>query len=185
MTRIILIVLLLLALAAAPVAAQDCGNGLPCGPVPWRLPQLPALSSPTPMPTLSVVDPNPNPGGEPTNTPTPYPTSQIDQQGISDQMATIQALVEATEQVVYAEGTPVNTQDQFDLLAADATQFFGYALAVSDEPFGKMSPLVMFGVTALGTVMAVKVLTFLMPFLGVLFGLIRKVVQVILDFIPL
>jgi hypothetical protein len=139
------------------------------------------------MPTIAVVNQDGFTGTiTPTVTPTPQATSQIDQAAISDQLATVSSVMAATPLPVYnAMGTPVDTQADFAVLSTNARQFFGYALGISTEPFGALSPLVTFTVAALGTVIAVKVLTFLMPILGVLFGLIRKLVQVVLDFIPL
>lgn len=51
-----LFALLLLALAAPAAAQNDCGPNLRCGQVPWQLPAMPILVSPTPFATSAVVN---------------------------------------------------------------------------------------------------------------------------------
>lgn len=191
-----LLIPLLLVLLAAPLVAsaqpRDCGNGLPCGAIPWTRFILPRLPSPTPMPTLNVaaVISTPTPGptvtpGGPTITPTPgLPT--VDTSQIQESIETLQAINNATPfAVVNAAGTPVSPQEQFAQVGEDAGIFFGYARSIiSPVTFGPIWPLVAFSFTALAVVLIVTATTFLLPGAVAIFGLIRKLISTIMDFIP-
>lgn len=182
------LIILLLALGAVmPVAAQqDCGNGLPCGSIPWPQPNPPQLKSPTPMPTIGVTvnPPTQTPGGA-TATPTPTSvSSDIDTQPLNDQFATLQALVEATEQVVEVSGTPVTASGQLDALASDSYQFFGYVRAVADFDLGGLTPLLGFVILSLITVISVKLITFILPVLGAVWAFLKSIVDFVLNLLP-
>lgn len=192
MRRLALLVTMAAALLAAPVLAQrDCGNGLPCGNIPWSFPRLPVLSSPTPMPTMAItaIAPTEVSGAVPTPAPAPTNPALIDPDvdGITDQVATLNAVIAATPMIVLDDnGTPVDRDASFTELGNNAGQFFGYARSVTtDVSLGQMTPLVVFSVVALLVVMSVKMTTIFIPLFGALFGIVRKVVQVVLDFIPL
>jgi hypothetical protein len=183
--RKLLIACITFIVVAAPVTAQDCGNGLPCGAIPWPLPGAPGLSSPTPMPTINVddIDQNPNPG-QPTNTPTPQPTptsigEDLGVVSLEDQIATLQALVDATPIVVAEQG--VDTPD----LGSGASTVFGLVLAIQGVHFGVLTPLVTFGFFMLFFVISFKTAFIILPVVAVIFGFVRKVVNTILEFIPL
>lgn len=170
-------------------AQDDCGDGLPCGRIPWDLPVLPGLPSPTPMPTsgVTIAPPTQTPSG-PTATPIP-PTAgaggfDLDVSGINDQFATLQSMAEATEQVVVVSGTPVSSSEQLDTLAADSYTFFGYVRAVGSLDLGGLTLILGFILTSFIVVVAVKSITFILPVLLALFNFIRSVISVILDFIP-
>lgn len=188
MKRILFLVLLVLGLSFPVMAQSPCGNGLPCGPLPWPLPSFPDLFTPTPMPTFPItVQVTQVSGGIPT--PQPVPTNPalatVDTSGISDQMATLQAVVAQTPMIMDDfNGTPVDTAQTYDELADNAETFFGYAKSISQAQFGSLSPLVAFIILAFVTVLSVKTLTFTLPFATVLFGLIRKAVSLLLDFLP-
>lgn len=189
LTVIVVIIALAITAGSADAQAGECGQGLPCGPIPWRLPQLPALQSPTPMPTaaLTAIPPTATPGG-PTSTPGPTATTNpldIDTSPISDQLATLSAVIASTPLAVYnAEGTPVDIEQQFDEMSQNAGVFFGYAQGLGTG-FGPISPLIVFTITAFLVVLSVKILTFLMPVFAAVFGILRKVINTILEFIPL
>lgn len=188
MKRAILGVLLVMGLALPVMAQNTCGNGLPCGPLPWPLPSFPDLYTPTPMPTIPITIQATNvSGGVPT--PQPVPTNPalatVDTSGISDQMATLQAVVAQTPMIMEdLNGTPVDTSQTYDELADNAETFFGYTKSLSQAQFGSLSPLVSFIILAFLTIVSVKVLTFTLPFATALFGLIRKVISLLLDFLP-
>lgn len=178
------LILLLLALPALPLLAQkDCGNGLPCGPLPWTLPNFPILTSPTPMPTVNASNfiPTDISGAVPTPTPT------LDTSAVTDNLATLGAVMSATPMVVLdMYGTPYSQEDTFAELGSNAGTFFGLARAIiSPGTFGVLWPLMAFAVVSLTVVLAVKTLTYTLPIFAALFGFIRKMIQVILDFIPL
>lgn len=189
MRRLLVFLLVLLCGAITVQAQSDCGNGLPCGPIPWPLPRLPDLQSPTPMPTVVITqaaaDP---PDGTPTATPSTTPTylpGTLDTGGIDDNMATLQAIMEQTPEAIYNfEGTPVDTNEVFTELGENAGTFFGYARGLADVTFGAWTPLISFSILAFLTVIAVKIMTFLLPVITVVFGLVRKIIQLVLDFLP-
>jgi hypothetical protein len=99
MRKIALILVSLLCLIAPTSAQQSsCGNGLPCGPIPWVIPPLPNLASPSPMPTIAVTTSSINPGA-PTATPAPIssPTAiGIDTGGLTGQLNSISTLIAQT-----------------------------------------------------------------------------------------
>lgn len=179
----------LLLLIPLPVLADNCGNGLPCGPVPWSLPALPRLASPTPMPTIVLTTVPPTPGaGTPTATPpaataTPTPSFNVSQ--ITDSVATLSALSEATQEVIMnAEGTPVGL-DGLDTIAPAAGQFFGYAKGFSDASFGSLSPVFTFTLISMVTITSVKMITFLLPIMAMIIKFLRNLLSLIADFLPL
>lgn len=189
MKRSLLIALILmLSVGVAAAQQRECGNGLPCGSIPWPLGNPPVLTSPTPMPTVGVtaVLPTVTPGGP---TPTPIPPTvgfDIDTSGISDRFATLQAMAEATDEPVLVDGTPVSSTDQLSEMAEDSTTFFSYARALASVDLGTgFSPIWAFGFLTFAIVLGVTIITYILPLLAALFGLIRKVIQVLLDFLPL
>jgi hypothetical protein len=326
---------LLIALAVLPATsnADDCGNGLPCGPIPWQLPPLPGLVSPSPIPTIAItVAPTATPGGPtptrggPTSAPGGgVPTFDVDTSGINHQMETLTAQLNspvqqvvgspldwagscvnlypnfiswptgwsasggftkdsqnglkvqmngispqtllqtgisvdpdteyslnfavrndfesaidveaglgaathnyeisptggefhvikftpggsvelgggltiltltfsapdvATAYLLYACVAPSNITidpngtSQMSQIAANAGDFFGYAKTVSTVSFGSLSPLISFGFTAMVVVLTTKILSFILPLVSALFGIVRKIISLILDFLP-
>lgn len=182
------IVLLLLLLIPGTVSAQNCGNGLPCGPVPWSLPPLPRLASPTPMPTIMLTPVAPTPGpGTPTSTPAPTsaPTQAFDMSSINNQVATLQNYMETTQEPIYNElGTPVGLSSLPEL-SSGAGLFFGYAKGFSGASFGALSPVFTLALVSMVTVLSVKTITFILPILATVIGIIRNLISLIRDFIPL
>lgn len=167
-------------------AQNDCGDGLPCGRIPWDLPAFPAVPSPTPMPTIPVTlaPPTPTPGGP---TATPAPTNEgfdIDMSGINDQFATLQSLAEATEPVVEVSGTPVAAGEQLTSLAEDSYTFFGYVRGIGELDLGGLTPLLGFIILSFVVVVAVKSITFLLPVLIAIFNFVKSVISLVLDFLP-
>lgn len=189
MKRVLLIALTLsLSVGVAAAQQRECGNGLPCGSIPWPLANPPALTSPTPMPTVGVtaVLPTSTPGG-PTATPIP-PTAgfDIDTSGISDQFATLQAMAEATDEPVLVDGTPVSTNEQLTEIVDDSTTFFSYVRGIAEVDLGVgFSPIWGFIFLSFVVVLSVTIFTYILPVLSALFGLIRKIIGIVLDFLPL
>lgn len=169
-------------LTRVPSGGKTCGYGLPCGPLPWALPQLPVLESPTAFP---IVDLDQNPVSLPDWTATPNPFMQIDTTPISIAVATLQALMEGTSVVIYdAQGTPVSQNEVFEELGTNAGTFFGYARGIVEFNFGSLTPIFSFLILAFLVVLLVTIITYLIPVFGAFFGMFRKIAQVILDFIP-
>lgn len=185
---IVAILSVLFSAGAGLIRAQnDCGDGLPCGKIPWDLPVLPGVPSPTPMPTIAVtlVAPTQTPGG-PTATPAPTNAGfDIDVSGINDQFATLQSVAAATPIGVEIEGTPFSAEDQINEMATGGYEFFGYVRAVSSLDLGGLTPFLTFLIVSLVTVISVKTITFIMPVLLMLFNFIRNIIGIVLDFLPL
>lgn len=178
------LLLVLIVLPALPLLAQqNCGNGLPCGAIPWTLPNFPVMNSPTPMPTVNASNFIPT---EPSGfVPTPTPT--FDTGSVTNNLATLGAVMSATPMVVLdANGTPFNQEDTFAELGGNAGTFFGLARAIiSPDTWGVLWPLMAFAVVCLSVTLSIKLLTYMLPIFAALFGFIRKMIHVILDFIPL
>jgi hypothetical protein len=174
---------LLLFLIALPVSAQskNCGSGLPCGPLPWALPSLPNLSSPTPMPTIVITDESAGVDPEVTETPAP-PGVDLDTGGIDSSFATLNAIMASTPMVLLnAEGTAEPIMGDVD---ENASVFFSYAKGMTTDWAGPIAPLVSLTLTAFVTVIGVKIITFVLPLVSAIFGIVRKVISLILDFLP-
>ena len=203
MRKLILCLVMLLAIPSGLVAAQsDCGNGLPCGPIPWRLPHWPAMQSPTPIGTqadfLTVTyTPTPTPTNTPTptptNTPTPTPTATFTPQDtatpfltdvpIQDNVATAQAAAEVTEEVVYnPEGTPIAKEDATALIDP---MIFSYIKGLSSDIFGPFEPVVMVLIIGFGLNMLLLVIKLVLFVGSVALGYVRKAVEFIMEIIPL
>src|SRR6185369_5924033 len=166
--------------------AGECGDGLPCGSIPWPQPNPTQLQSPTPMPTIGVTinPPTQTPGG-PTATPAPTEASfNLDLGGLNDKFATLQSVVEATDQVVEVSGTPVSAGDQLDTVAASGYTFFGYVRGITELDLGGLTPFITFVTTSLVVVIAVKSITFILPVLLALFNFIKGIINVVLNFLP-
>jgi hypothetical protein len=179
--------LLILVAGALPATAQDCG-GLPCGDIPWLMPEFPRLASPTPFPTNAITA-TPTPGatatGAPTNTPTPTMTPTINIGDVSGGVDQLNQLLTATAQVIYdVNGTPVAVGTVAYDYQVNASTAMSYIKALGGADFGVVTPLVQFFIGALLFILAVKLVEISIPFIAILFGSLRKVVQVVLDFIP-
>lgn len=180
---VLLIVLVISMGIGLIVSAQDdCGDGLPCGKLPWDLPDLPVMNSPTPIPTIAI---------EPTQdsgyviTPTCSFGECLEDLGWDDQIATLNAIAQGTSPAINdMQGTPVNLDESFNQLGSNAGLFFGYVRGISTESFGKFSILVNFMFLTLVVVISTKVLTFTFPVVMAGVGLIRKAVTLILEFLP-
>lgn len=158
----------------APVSGGNCGFGLPCGQVPWALPVMPILRSPTPLATSDVMT-----SGFFGHT--PIPDFGIDVSDVSDVLGTANAMMSTPN----IGGTPLSFEDEFETLEASAGDFFGLAQGISQISFGPFTPLFALFFGALLLMMLFKMMTLLLPIIGVVVGIVRKVIQVILDFIPL
>lgn len=167
------------------IAAQggDCAYGLSCDQIPWRVPGMPMLVTPTPFPTelftsTSTFTPTPN-GTPPGYVPTT--TANFDMSEIGDQMATLR---------VVAQGTPIAfqdigiTSDSDAELGAQAGSFFGYIAGLQQVHFGVFTPLMSFALGAMLFVLVIKSAGLIVPIIAAFVGIIRKIIQVALDFIP-
>jgi hypothetical protein len=164
-----------------PSGSSDCGNGLPCGPIPWPLPAYVGLSSPTVFPTIVVTatrTPTPLPGvtAGPTSVPGASPTFELD--GVGDQLATLEGIMNATT-------IPIEGGFSAEQLGTDAGQFFGTLKGVSEIHLGPFTPLLVFFFLAFIFVMGIQASGLIVPLVLAIFGFIRRLVSTILDFLPL
>lgn len=194
--RFRLLIMLGILLIAIPLSAQgDCGNGLPCGPIPWELPAYPILQSPTPInadvdgshllvtPTITP-SPTPTLTLTPTFTPSPTITPYFEQTAINGQLATLENLRGTPEGVNNAQGTPIallNVQANMN----EASIFIAYAKGLNTNIFGPFSPVVTVALFALSVGFFMTAAKVLIPILVFMVGLVRKIVSFILEFIPL
>lgn len=96
---------------------------------------------------------------------------------LSDQLATLQAMVIATSMPVEVSGTPVDPNQQLAVSASDAGTFFGYVRAFSSLDVGGLTQIIRFTIITFAVVIAVKAITFLPPIIGTLFGIAFRTVQ--------
>lgn len=175
MKRLITVIILAI-VGSLPTMAQDCG-GLPCGNIPWQIPQLPELNSPTPFPTVYATATESSEGSVPTATPT------LDASGITNQQNNLQSFLSATPQsIVGIDGTPQAIDSS--ALATDGSLVISYIKAVTLADFGVLSPLLAFLVFILTFTMAVKLIEIFIPFSAVIFRGIRTAFQLVADFLP-
>ena len=203
MIKPLLVLLLLLTAAGASSAqAQDNGgSGLPSGQMPWSPISFPFIASPTPLATnvpTATSTPAGTPSGlapTPTNTPAPgiVPTINVttgfenfDGGGIANQMSTLQALMNTSNT------TPIDdvSGGHFNLgqtanLAANGTTLVSYIKGLTYLNVGFMTPLLQLLILQFAVRLALTLLGFVIPLGATLIGIMRKALNVILEFIPL
>lgn len=191
--------------------AGQCVAGMRCGLVPWKMPVMPLLESPTPMPTLfytalpTLEPPTHTPEGygnsipdcfdvfgSPTCTPTPEgwditpsATSLFDTAGLDAQMQTIQAIMNSSPIAVEINGTPVTVSDQIATASPGIEDIFGRVKGILGADWGPFSPPVQAFLTGIGVGFFLVALTYTIPILGFVFGMVRKIYHAIMEFIPL
>ena len=123
-----------------------------------------------------------NPAAAPTPTPSAncgpaaVPTSPVDISGLADTMATLQAL--PVNQVGIA-----NPQAGVDMYSGTAT-FFSYVLGIQSINLGILTPVITFIFWSFFTFVGIKVAFILLPIIAALVGVIRRIIQLVLDFLP-
>lgn len=183
MKRVVIVLLLLIAASAARAQDDECGNGLPCGPLPWPVPVLPDLASPSPMPTISItatdIPPTSNPS-PPTSTPTPTPAGDIPSLEIAV-TAAVDLAERTPDTIIGLDGMGF---DIMEIASADTGLFFSYVRGFSTLTFGVFTPLVLLLITFLVVTLVIYAITFFWPIIATVIGLIRRAVQLVLEFIP-
>lgn len=174
----------LLAVIAVSLVSVSAQCGTPCEPVKWPLPTWPPMTSPTPF----IPDNNANPAPTSAATATPAVTSTpgLDIGGVGDAVSTLGGLMSGTIPApLNASGTLVTLDEVVATASADTDDFWGYTKGISESDFlGPFSPL---GVLLMSFVFALILLksgTFLLPFAFAILGMLRKVIQLALDFLP-
>ncbi len=177
--RMILATLLMLALSI-PVFA-DCTDKTPCGPVPWKMPVLPRLLTPTPMPNSSgsvtgIFGPTPVPD---TNASADLgDTNFFDGSALNKQVGDLKTLMSN-------QNTMNGTGQDLGVLVSQSGDFFSYLRAFATANFGVFTPLLLIAVLSFSVKMGLGVSTRLFPVFMAIYGFVRKAITVILDFIPL
>lgn len=173
MKYIALIFLVLCLSQFEAIAQSNCGNGLPCGSLPWDIPQFAPLRSPTPL-----QDGLQN--TQPTATPTPLPTATpldadlpIDE--VADFIATVQAVVDATPDFVL---TPIDVSLMSEIQTQSQT-FFSYAKGFGEASFGPVAPIITFLLFLFSITMFSLLIRLTLPFLAILIGVFIKIAQII------
>lgn len=185
-----MITLLMLFAVLMPGSYQDdfCGNGLPCGPVPWPVPQLPIILSPTPIPTAVIqataVPSDPTSTPQPTSTPIPtIPDEQIDTDDLEDVIGDIEDIVNQTAVPDFGnvDGTEIGWESA-DSLSTSA--FWGLVRGLLGINIGVFQPVFVAGIIAVFTITFVKSTTLILPVVAFAIGMIRKAVEFVVKFIP-
>jgi hypothetical protein len=177
--RVVIILIAVIFSLVAPLTAQrgDCRNGVSCDQIPWRLPALPFLPSPTPFPTVAATV---VPTTAPTSTANPTlgpSTPQVEINSIADGLATVQAMINVTPELI-------NNPYGDAVLTGNIGLFFGYARGLSTASMGIFTPIITFIFFAFFSYLSIKAIFFILPLIAALIGLVRKVIQTVLDFIP-
>lgn len=116
----------------------------------------------------------------------PVISPQIDTSGLSDQLATLGAMANGTPfQIMDLQGTPVDLEAQFAELATPAGLFFGYARGLSEINLGSVTTFIQFAMLTVSIILALTATQFLLPIIATAFGVIRRVAQLVLEFLPL
>lgn len=181
-----------------PRPNQACMNYLPCGPIPWSLPEFYQLQSPTPVERVRIVVPSsptaivtwiasgtPAPSATPTATPgtnTPTPTVEFDDFG--DQLGTLEAITAATPVIIRDINGNEFSYDNLNLIDS-SQEFWGYVKAVGGIHFGVFTPIILFLFFSLAFILVFQFGGIVIGIVAGLVGLIRKAITFILDFLPL
>ena len=142
------------------------------------------------MPTVGIttVPPTQTPGGPTaTATATPIPTSapfDLDLDGVQNQFGTLQAAIEATEQVIQVSGTPVSSGDQLNSISSNSFTFFGYVRGIAAVDLGGLTQFLNFTILSLLVIIGVKSITLIVPILMAIFNFVKGIVDTVLSLIP-
>lgn len=182
-------------LTPTPLKGGACAYLLPCGPLPWALPEFYPLQSPTPVTRPRIVIPssatpivtwvNTNtPAASPTATLTPTITPTLEFDDLSDQLGTLEAITASTAmpiEDVYGDQFSYDSNQ----IVADSEEFWSHVKAVAQIHFGVFTPIVFFIFFSLAYILLFQSSGFLLGIIAAIIGVIRKVVSLILDFLPL
>ena len=188
---LILIVLMALATPAGAQGYKGTPDPLqPVGPLPWPVPVLPYLRSPTPWPTVATPTPlaatyTPSPTATATLTPTPPATPHDTEH---ESMATLVGQNQEAIQTLQA----LDGQTAGDLSMATAAaqvgdyagQFFAYAKGLELFNIKGTGGVVTFMLLAFLFVILVILGTAILPMLATLANWIVKILRLLGEFIP-
>lgn len=167
------------------ILSSDCGHGLPCGPIPWDLPSLPRIMSPTPIPTVHIMaTATPTQTLIPTITPTPEmtptPTQQVDEM-VDDLMGNIGDLINQTPIPIEHDGQKVD----FDSISQyETATLWGYLRGILTINAGIFNPILSIVVFGLFAMIFTKSSTLTIPLMAFAIGITRKIISFVISFIP-
>ena len=158
-------------LGSFEIGETICGNGLPCGQIPWSLPALEILASPTPY-TTPAASANPEATAEVTIEPTAPVAEATDFVGALD----------SAQDFLTPIATPnlgVDASVEYQNVIADSATFFSYVRAIELADFGVLNPLIAAFFTLAVLTLLLNLALFLLPVLSMIVGVLRKLVQLI------
>jgi hypothetical protein len=165
---------------------DDCGNGLPCGPVPWTVPNYPIILSPTPFPTTWIqTTPTPTATPETTETATPTltPTAEptVDSTPLYEAIEELEDFIGGTREPVVIDGHDFTLDSLADRPSTET--FWSYLAGLFSVEIGKSQPFLNFAFYAMGIVLVTKSITFVLPVLAVVYSVLLKVVDTVVGLI--
>lgn len=192
------VVLLVLALGGQTVSAQCNPDDplCPSGAMPWPVPRLWPLDSPTPYtpvptPTALPITGTPTPTPTVTNTPTitpTFPSFGTEQADYATLSADIDILLQTVGPMA---GTPVNVGDAPWPLATTAAQlgevagnFFGYVKGINIMSVRGTEGILFWLLLCLAFVIGVTIITNLIPLIGAIINWVIKIGQLLGEWIP-
>jgi hypothetical protein len=177
--RVVLMGLLILLSASSGAAAQSCGNGLPCGPIPWRLPNLPDLKTPTPASRVDEGYASIPLLTSPAEA-TALPGLEVGMEPVAGQ---VEMYLTATQICILDVYGRCMEQDP-QAYAPEPFLIFGYFRSLAGVNLGVFNPVLWFLLAAFSSVLAFTLASRVLPILVVLLGLVRKFVNLMLNFLP-
>ena len=125
---------------------------------------------------------NASPSSAPTPTPNPgcasvaVPTMPVDTAALDSMMATVQSLPSMQIGIE-------NPQSGFDLYTGTST-FFSYVLGIQSVNLGSFTGIIVFLFWSFFTFIGIKVAFIFLPILAALVGVVKRLIQFVLDFLP-
>lgn len=129
----------------------NCEGDLPCGPLPWQLPILPVLVSPTPF---TVWDISGNPGD-------PEESDESMYGFFDDITSTSLEIGELDEETI-------------EQISLNTSLFMGYVNAVRQIDLGVMTPAVVFMFGLAAASISLKLILLMAPVIALIIGVVRK-----------
>jgi hypothetical protein len=128
--------------------------------------------------TQEIINLTPTPGYDATNTPRPELTDIVEVFG------TVAVITPITELDGLGGSGPISIQSVIDVVEEDAGLFFGYVKGVSSLNIGVLQPLIDNFFLMVGFFLVIMSMLFIVPVLTAIASMVRKLVQLVLDFIP-
>lgn len=108
----------------------------------------------------------------------------FDTDGLLNQIATLQALINETPISIDLSGTPVSVGGAIDSSTGDVIDFFSHVKGVMNLDLGPFRPLAYSAILGVAVKFVIIFIVYAVPVIGFLVGMIRKIYSAIMDFIP-